>query len=341
MLTRTPAADKQRVAVDEETVRKFVSLIHEQAARALNGIERPGVLQLTRLHPLDKKLVPTRFRIDDVDGMTKQAIADAKAGHNAYVEARTVAEGTPPHKRGDINDTGFVFALVVDSDADKGQATNRDLSRLASLVIETSPGNRHYWFFLNQAVRAGDAQPVGEAMRQALGTDSDTGTVTQPYRVAGTPNYPGKAKRKRGRTTVERTFIIDAQPDRSWTLDELRLQFSGPKQKSGGGNGTRSLRPTTNERTKGGNATRILRPTTVRSSSIRMLRTTVQTAAGFFSLPFGERSSRGSMTQLSWGRSSIQRMLATQFTSTVVITEKPTKKRVRIWRDKLREPERR
>jgi len=246
MLTRTPAADKQRVAVDEETVRKFVSLIHEQAARALNGIERPGVLQLTRLHPLDKKLVPTRFRIDDVDGMTKQAIADAKAGHNAYVEARTVAEGTPPHKRGDINDTGFVFALVVDSDADKGQATNRDLSRLASLVIETSPGNRHYWFFLNQAVRAGDAQPVGEAMRQALGTDSDTGTVTQPYRVAGTPNYPGKAKRKRGRTTVERTFIIDAQPDRSWTLDELRLQFSGPKQKSGGGK--RDSKPSTNNK---------------------------------------------------------------------------------------------
>src|SRR6478672_2494925 len=135
MLTRTPAADKQRVAVDEETVRKFVSLIHEHAARALNGIERPGVLQLTRLYPLDNKLVPTRFRIGDVDGMTQQAIADAKAGHNVYVEGRTIAAQTPPRLRGGVEHTGFVFALVDDSDADKGKAANRDLSGLASLVV--------------------------------------------------------------------------------------------------------------------------------------------------------------------------------------------------------------
>ena len=228
----TPAADGPRVAVDKEIVRKFLSLIHEQAARALNGIERPGLLQLTRIHPLDNKPVPTRFQIGDVDGMTEQAIADAKAGHNVYVEGRTIAEQTSPRQRGGIEHTAFVFALVDDSDADKGKAANRDLGGLASLVVETSPGNRHNWFFLKQAVRAGDAKSVGDAMREALGSDSDTGTVTQPYRVAGTPNYPGKAKQKRGRTNVERTSISDAQPLRSWTLEQLRSQFPPPNRRN-------------------------------------------------------------------------------------------------------------
>jgi len=46
-------------------------------------------------------------------------------------------------------------------------------------------------------------------MRAAIGADSDTGVVTQPYRVAGTPNYPSKAKQARGRTLVEPTRIVE------------------------------------------------------------------------------------------------------------------------------------
>ncbi|MBR1211332.1 DNA-primase RepB domain-containing protein [Bradyrhizobium sp. JYMT SZCCT0180] len=223
--------------VDEATVHKFVSLIHEQAARALRDVARPGFLQLTRLHPLDNKLVPTRFQIGDVDGMVQQAIADASAGHNVYIEGRTIGEPTPRGARGRIEHTAFVFALVDDSDADKGKAANRDLGGLASLVVETSPGNGHNWFFLKEAVSAVDAKPIGEAMRASLESDSDTGTVTQPYRVAGTPNYPSKAKQKRGRTMVERTSIVDAQPERSYTLEELGSLFSSPTR-----NGARGKR---------------------------------------------------------------------------------------------------
>jgi len=135
MDARTPGTDPPPIEVDEATVHKFVSLIHEQAARALNGVERPGYLQLTRLHPMDEKPVPTRFQIGDVDGMVQQAIADARAGHNVYVEGRTISEQTPRGKRGGIEHTAFVFALVDDSDADKGKAANRDLSGLASLVV--------------------------------------------------------------------------------------------------------------------------------------------------------------------------------------------------------------
>jgi hypothetical protein len=228
MDARNPDSDSR--PVDEAVVRKFVSLIHEHAARALSGVALPGLLQLTRLHPLDKKLVPTRFQIGDVEGMAQQATADARAGHNVYIEGRTIAVQTPRGARGGIEHTGFVFALVDDSDADKGKAANRDLGGLASLVVETSPGNRHNWFFLNEGTSAAVAKPIGETMRAALGSDSDTGTVTQPYRVAGTPNYPSKAKQKRGRTAVERTSIVDAQPERRYTPDELRSLFSSPRQ---------------------------------------------------------------------------------------------------------------
>jgi hypothetical protein len=56
-------------------------------------------------------------------------------------------------------------------------------------------------------------------MRVATGTDGDTGVVTQPYRVPGTPNFPSKRKQARGRTAVEPTRIIAFGP--LWGPDEL------------------------------------------------------------------------------------------------------------------------
>jgi hypothetical protein len=39
-------------------------------------------------------------------------------------------------------------------------------------------------------------------MKDALGGDPNTGTITQPYRVSGTVNYPTKKKLERGRVPV-------------------------------------------------------------------------------------------------------------------------------------------
>jgi hypothetical protein len=117
-------------------------------------------LQLLRIHPLDGKAVTTRFQIGDVDGMTKAALADAAAGHNAYIEPRALRPGT--RGRGKAEDTVGVFALVVDGDADKGRAGSLDL--LPSLVVETSPGNRHLWLFLDRALPATEAQELGAAL---------------------------------------------------------------------------------------------------------------------------------------------------------------------------------
>ena len=179
-------------ASDEATVRQFVQAIHAQATRAFEGVDQPGYLQLVRIHPTVGKAVPTQWRIGDIDGMAKQARADAANGHNVYVEGRTVKRMA--RGRGNGADTVRVFAFVIDRDADKGKSGILNIE--ATISVETSPGNRHEWLFLTKALVADQAKPIGEAIRSATGADSATGVITQPYRVAGTPNFPSKERER-------------------------------------------------------------------------------------------------------------------------------------------------
>jgi hypothetical protein len=63
-----------------------------------------------------------------------------------------------------------------------------------SLIVDSSTGNFRYWLFLREAVDAKLGQQLGERIRKALGCGHDTGNVVQPYRVAGTVNYPNNKK---------------------------------------------------------------------------------------------------------------------------------------------------
>jgi len=209
--------------VDEATVRQFIEIISAHARQVINGAGPPGVLQLSRLNPLDEKLVPSRFTLDDIDNMVRTAVGDALAGHNAYIEARTVRADLRGNLRGGLEDTAWVFGLVADCDADKGKGGN--ITVRPSLVIETSPGNFHYWYLFTRAISADQAKLIGDAIRASSGTDQDTGVITQCYRVAGTPNFPSAAKQARGRTSVEATRIIE-QTGRLWDPDELLAAFS-------------------------------------------------------------------------------------------------------------------
>ena len=106
--------------VDEATVRQFIEIISAHAAQVINGAEPAGVLQLCRINPLDEKsVVPSRFKLDDVEHMVKTAIDDAAAGHNVYIEGRTVRADLRGNKRGSLEDTQWVFGLTADCDADK------------------------------------------------------------------------------------------------------------------------------------------------------------------------------------------------------------------------------
>jgi hypothetical protein len=125
-------------------------------------------------------------------------------------------------QRGTLADTAWVFGLVADGDADKGKGGS--ITVRPSLVIETSPGNFHYWYLITRAIPADQAKIIGDAIRAGTGTDHDTGVITQCYRVAGTPNYPSAAKQARGRVTVEPTRIFE-QTGRLWDPDELLDAF--------------------------------------------------------------------------------------------------------------------
>jgi AAA domain-containing protein len=188
-------------------VQAFLADVHELAGRACEGLDHPGVLQLSKVDPeTDKLIVSGRFNIGDVNAMAEAAIADAESGYNSYVEARTIRKETPPRERGDGKTaTRAVFALNLDRDGDKGMAGAEFLE--PTMRVNTSPGNGHDWLVLDKALSYETASKLGATIRNKIGADNDTGVPTQPYRVAGTPNYPNAIKRERGRTTCETQYV--------------------------------------------------------------------------------------------------------------------------------------
>jgi hypothetical protein len=176
---------------DEATVRQFIQIISEHAIRAINGNGSTGVLQLFRINPFDEKVaVPCRFQLDDVDHMVQTALTDAAAGHNVYIEARTVRNDLKGNKRGELEDTVWVLGLVVDSDADKGKGGN--VTAKPSLAVETSPGNYHLWYLLDRAIPAMQAKTIGEALRKNVGSrpvDRSRSPIGAAYTLSTAENH--------------------------------------------------------------------------------------------------------------------------------------------------------
>lgn len=201
------ASDFNPVQVDIETVQRFCKLLHNAAAVALTGASDTGLIQVSRVHPDVKGInVVGRYEIGEHERMAADAAREAEAGFNVYVEGRTVRRDTPRQLRGDESFTRAVFALVEDADADKGRGGVIALE--PSLTVSSSPGNYHRWYFLTRALVQADAADIGRGMRAKSKTDDDTGNPVQPYRVAGTPNYPDATKRARGRTNAVSTGIV-------------------------------------------------------------------------------------------------------------------------------------
>src|SRR5215203_3663366 len=218
---------------DVAAVRAFITLIHDRAAQALEGEENPGWLQLVFIDPRNERTSGWRCPIGNVQNMSAAAVDMTGKGFNVYIEGRTVVPNAP--RRGEARHTRAVFAYVVDSDADKGKAARLPLE--PTMIAETSPGNFHYWFFLENAITdIAEAQELGDRLRAACGGDHNTGNLTQPYHVAGTPNYPNASKQKRGRITVEPTRIVSADGP-SYSVEQLREAFPPvPKAKANGAN---------------------------------------------------------------------------------------------------------
>jgi hypothetical protein len=195
---------------DEDAIRSFLETFVALAIKSLGGRPAPGLLQMCRKHPNDSDVVPARYHLgalDLVDRMTHDALVDSEAGHNVYIEGRFVKPGLAGRRRGKLKDTACVFALVADSDADKKMAWIPPAGVRPTLTVETSPNNHQYWFFFDTVLPPVRARRLGEGLRLATGSDHDTGTVTQPYRIPGTVNYPDKVKIANGRFVTPTLFL--------------------------------------------------------------------------------------------------------------------------------------
>jgi hypothetical protein len=192
---------------DERAVRGFLEAFVALATASLGGHSAPGLLQMCQKSPNDNDVVPARYALGDadlVDRMTRDAVGASDAGLNVYIEGRLVRPGLRGTKRGELVDTACVYALVVDSDADKDMAWIPPIGVRPTLSIETSPGNAQYWFFFERALSAVRAQRLGEGLRRTTSGDSDTGNPRQPYRIPGTSNFPNRVKVARGRVVTQR-----------------------------------------------------------------------------------------------------------------------------------------
>jgi len=228
------------VVPDSHEVRKFIEIIVAQARAATKHLKEPGVLQVSLLHPLSTEMIPYRYALDNlklVEQMTKEIVSASEAGHNVYIEARTVRRGLRGKKRGEAEDSVAVLALVVDSDADKGEAWTPNVP--VSLSVETSPpDNAHSWLFFERALDFKTGQEFGARLRAATKTDKPTGNITQPYRIAGTVNYPNDKKKQRGRSDVP-TRILNFDAKVLWTPEQFEQEFP----KSNGGDPTEAGDP--------------------------------------------------------------------------------------------------
>ena len=234
----------KRLSADEAIVREHLRLFHELAARSCDGIKDPGYVQLTRIHHLGRRPKPLSalYKIGDVEPMVQQVLADNAAGHNCYVEARTVRPSAGG-KRGDARATGVVFSFVTDSDSDTGRVGK--LAIESSLTVETSPGNTHEWLSLGRAIPYEEAKPIGEAMRIHVGGDHCSGNPVQPYRIAGTVNWPNQQKRERGRVPV--LTQIKHYSGKTYTADDLRTAFPTPQEKQATGSSSKSNKKSASE----------------------------------------------------------------------------------------------
>ena len=221
------------LAADAAVVRAFVERIHAAAAAAFAGVNQPGMLQLVRIHPALEDTMTSRFAIGQVDPMVDEAVRQSDAGFNVYIEGRTVAKNA---SRGKLAVTVGVFSYVIDADNDKGKGGHTPVQ--PSLIVETSPGNLHNWLLLDRALPAAQAQALGAAIRHGTGADAATGVLTQPYRIPGTTNYPGKLKLARGRVATPTNII--SLDGRVWSAAELQAVFPA-KQKASASAGPRPL----------------------------------------------------------------------------------------------------
>jgi hypothetical protein len=201
---------------DRAQIERHCAILHTAASNA--GIEG-GKLALCVYgeDPATKAKthsVVRHFAIGDVAGMVNAAMAFENEPHaNVYTLFAVLKPETPDGTR-KAADIAKVLALVVDGDADKGQAAPVP-PMAASYVLQSSEGNLQHVYWLDTPLEPDDARQLGNAIGRATGADC-AGDIAHVWRVPGCLNWPNAVKIRRGRKPESQPVSI-LQDCKAWT----------------------------------------------------------------------------------------------------------------------------
>jgi DNA primase RepB-like protein len=149
----------------------------------------------------------------------------ATPGLNVYVSVglfKPREQWHNPDGRGAECDLIGTLAFVADFDRGHDPATYLDRLPLAPhAVVETSPGNRQAWLFLDRPYPAGEAKPLFEALTRSIGSDT-TFSCEHVFRPPGTWNWPSRKKLAGGRPPEPQLARLVSANSEFVTLDKLR-----------------------------------------------------------------------------------------------------------------------
>lgn len=172
--------------IDAEEVGRFLAFLHPYVARVTEHLLDPGCFYVFAKNPVTGEQKYEWFRIGEVARMAAYVIDLAAGGFNVWIPASTVRHG----RMCSYENLVWVFALVIDFDA-YGTAPFPE-----SFAIQTSCRNgklhAHLWFLTSLSPEHG--RRFGDLLRALAKADSKTGSVTQIWRIPGTPTYKDTAE---------------------------------------------------------------------------------------------------------------------------------------------------
>jgi putative DNA primase/helicase len=210
-------------AIDRQQMANNVILLHRLAREAVSA-DRAIADSVLILSAFREGLMPINrhFAIGDVAGMIGAAIEFA-IDRNVYTAlalmrpARLASNG-----KGAESDIDSVLAFVVDGDADHGHDAPQPPVP-ANLTIESSFGNLQHFILLSEALPPSDAKQFARALKRATRADA-ADDLSHVWRLAGTSNFPNKAKIGRGRPPHPQPVRIVGEIDLTARTDVATLR---------------------------------------------------------------------------------------------------------------------
>ncbi|KQS80426.1 hypothetical protein ASG25_02105 [Rhizobium sp. Leaf384] len=221
-MARTPAFNTAvPITFNEAAVRGHVEMLHQLAA----GLAGLLVVSTFYANPNGDEDVPgvvSHHRIGDVDGMVEAILCHAETPHaNVFAGLQVMRPNLERGKRGTEADIVALLGLVVDLDADTGRDGAMPFD--ASIVLETSPGNRQPFVLFDSPVAPAEAKPLAAALKRATNSDHGTADVAHVWRIPGTFNYPNKKKLERGRSADPApVFVVEEWQGELMPVADLR-----------------------------------------------------------------------------------------------------------------------